>query len=667
MSRETRRVLVCAWMTAALVFVFIGPAVAAPPPASAFGATPDMTAFALSPDGKALAWAEARDGGTSVVVYDIASARDVRKFPVPEYSKLRSLVWADGDTLLIQLSLTRTLIFTRRYSHEWFRTIAADVPTGKLHMLLQDSNDREWVTGSYLLSTRAAGGGAVTMSTWDFADAAYRMQTGSRIAGGRRIEGWSHSVFSVDTSTGKGAVIARGTPYTYEWIVDAQGTPVARSEWEAERKLFTILAKEGMGWRTIYRKETETPVWVLGTSGDARAVLVIDAQGSPHLKLLAVPLDGSAASVLAERTGRDVSAVMVDVLTGIPAAVRFGYAAEDIHWLDDKYRAKHRSLQKAFPGRDIEIAGRSEDFERVLVDVSDPSHPPMQYLVDFAAGKADIVGETYPRLKDVALGEVRTIDYRARDGATIPAFLTLPPDLKPERLPLVVLPHGGPEAEDEHGFDWWAQFLASRGYVVLQPQFRGSTGRGEAHRLAGYRQWGRLMQDDVSDGVKAMIEQGVADEKRVCIVGASYGGYAALAGAAFTPDLYACAASVNGVSDLPLMLRWVESNHGEETDALYYWRDHIGMALDERVISRSPARFAAEVKMPVLLIHGVDDTVVPIAQSERMHAALKAAGKPVEFVKLNGEDHWLSRSGTRVRMLEELERFLAANIGKPAS
>jgi dipeptidyl aminopeptidase/acylaminoacyl peptidase len=143
-------------------------------------------------------------------------------------------------------------------------------------------------------------------------------------------------------------------------------------------------------------------------------------------------------------------------------------------------------------------------------------------------------------------------------------------------LPLVILPHGGPESRDWLRFDWWAQFLATRGYAVLQPQFRGTVGFGDAFRLAGRRQWGGLMQDDLSDGVRAMITQGIADPQRVCIVGSGYGGYAALAGAAFTPELHACAVSVNGVSNLSEMLGWEADHHGTESDTLGYWRDSIG-------------------------------------------------------------------------------------------
>jgi dipeptidyl aminopeptidase/acylaminoacyl peptidase len=251
----------------------------------------------------------------------------------------------------------------------------------------------------------------------------------------------------------------------------------------------------------------------------------------------------------------------------------------------------------------------------------------------------------------------------------VPAYLTLPPGAQPgAKLPLVVLPHGGPEARDSGtGFDWWSQFVAARGYAVLQPQFRGGTGFGRAHSRAGYRQWGQLMQHDVTDGVKHLIDKGIADPARVCIVGASYGGYAALAGAAFTPELYRCAVSVAGVSDLVEMQYWEEAQGGPDSPTVRYWREAIGKASEPHVAAFSPARSADRVKANVMLMHGVDDTVVPYMQSEFMETALKRAKAPHEVVQLKSEDHWLSRTPSRIEMLVQLERFLAENLGAGAA
>jgi dipeptidyl aminopeptidase/acylaminoacyl peptidase len=344
-------------------------------------------------------------------------------------------------------------------------------------------------------------------------------------------------------------------------------------------------------------------------------------------------------------------------------AVRFCGADRPYRWIDPAAQKRYSALGRTFAGRYVEIVSRSADNKRIVVEADGASAPTTYYLVDYSAKTADIVGEQFPALADKPQGTVRRFEYAARDKYALFGYFTVPLGAEEKNLPLVVLPHGGPESDDTPWFDWWSQFLASRGYAVLRPQFRGSTGLGDAHRLAGRGQWGRRMQDDITDGVRALIAQGIVDPKRVCIVGASYGGYAALAGAAYTPDLYVCAVSVSGVSDLTEMLAWNEKMGGDQSDSFYYWRDSIGDSLDARIAETSPARSARTFRAPILLLHGTNDSVVPFDQSQMMANALKAAGKPVELIPLEGEDHWLSSSATRIRMLSEVEKFLAANLG----
>jgi len=650
-------------LTCVLVIILTQPmAAAALPSVEAFGRVPRLSSVSISPDGKSIAWQATGTADAMVVVFDFEAGKDKLRIPVAAGNKLRDIRWADDATLLMTLSVTHTIRGDSNWTEEFYRTLAVDIKTAKSNVLLLRDDATQYVTGARLLAGRTSQPYTVTMATWDYMSSAQTEEIGTRLAGKRKDSGWVFNAFSVDTRTGRGVMAAAGTQFTDDWAVDAGGQPIARSEWEPAKQRYTILAKDGLAWRTIHAQENVGKLRLLGASADASTVLALGGAGKQTAKLWSIPLDGSGAQILVEDPERDVVSVLEDAFTAGPIGVTFGGAQSEIRWLDRQTEAKQRSLARAFPDRRVEIVGRSENFQRVIARVDSPSHPPVFYVVDFVSGRADIVGESYPELTAVTLGKVRAINYKARDGAPIPAYVTLPPGATEENLPLVVLPHGGPESNDKFEFHWWAQFLASRGYAVLQPQFRGSTGFGEAHRLAGYRQWGRLMQDDVTDGVQALIEQGLADPRRVCIVGASYGGYAALAGAAFTPEIYACAASINGVSDLPAMIGHVEKESGSESDDASYWRDHIGAKLDPRIAEKSPARAAAAVKAPVLLVHGVDDTVVPIAQSERMKGALEASGKPFKFVKLPGEDHWLSGSATRTMVLAELEVFLADHL-----
>ncbi|HEX3365747.1 alpha/beta hydrolase family protein, partial [Phenylobacterium sp.] len=257
--------------------------------------------------------------------------------------------------------------------------------------------------------------------------------------------------------------------------------------------------------------------------------------------------------------------------------------------------------------------------------------------------------------------EVRTLTYPAADGTPIPAFLVLPRGVPARRLPLVVMVHGGPASHDKPGFDWQSQAIASLGYAVLQPQYRGSDGFGRAHLEAGYGQWGRKMQTDLSDGVRYLVGQGTVDPKRVCIVGGSYGGYAALAGAALDTGVYRCAVSYAGISDMKRFDSWVANKNGFASQR--YFRRFLGAesTKDPTLLQVSPAAHIDKVTIPVLLIHGKDDTVVPLEQSRIMADALKAAGKPVEFVTLDSTDHWLTGGETRLAMLQATMAFVEKN------
>jgi dipeptidyl aminopeptidase/acylaminoacyl peptidase len=285
-------------------------------------------------------------------------------------------------------------------------------------------------------------------------------------------------------------------------------------------------------------------------------------------------------------------------------------------------------------------------------------------MIDLNTNLATDIGPAYQGISARDVSEVKFISYAAVDGRKIPAFLTLPHGLSQKNLPLIVLPHGGPVAQDDPGFDWWAQALASRGYVVLQPEFRGSTGFGWAHLSAAFGEWGRKMQTDLSDGVRYLASQGLVDPKRVCIVGGSYGGYAALAGPTLDRGVYRCAVSVAGISDPQNFLNWRRGRQRtSDSISIRFWTRLMGEAGvdDPKLAAISPLRHAAEADAPILLIHGNDDTVVPIEQSEDMENALRSAGRPVTLVRLKSEDHWLSRSETRGQMLQATVAFLEAN------
>lgn len=654
-----------AWFAAVLIGLSASAQEATPPPASAFASLPEMSLVRLSPNGQRVAWANDPGGVPVVVVFDLATGKDLKRLR-PGNSRVRDLDWADDKILIISVSRSLTAnaetIAEKRF--EFFRYLALDVEAagGEARSLLMEHPDREHVTGAFLERLHPEKPGTVVMSTYTYSETARRSEIGSRISGGRKDAGWELSLFEVDIRNGKGHMIESGTPYTDEWILDSAGRAVARSEWNPESRRYSIFAKEGESWRTIYSAEIDYEFDLMGLSADGKSLLARSPRGSDRFKIWSLPIAGGELSLAYEHPEYDVTSVAFDRFTNAPAGYRIGGPEPTVLWSDPKLESIQKAVSKAFPGKDTQVFDRSADHKRIVARVEGASSPPVYYLIDFTKGAADIIGEAYPALADATLGTLEVTNYKAPDGYEIPAYLTMPPGREPKNLPLVVFPHGGPYARDDIGFDWWAQFLATRGYVVLQPQFRGSWGFGADLFRAGHKQWGRGMQDDISEGVRFLVDKGIVDPKRVCIVGASYGGYAALAGAAFTPELYACAVSVNGISDIPQMYGYIRDRTSDDSNALQAWKDLIGDPSEKDLIEFSPARSIGSIQIPILLIHGTSDTVVPLSQSENFARLLKQGGKHYQLIQVQGEDHWLSTSQSRLTLLQAMDEFLATKL-----
>lgn len=626
---------------------------ATPPPATAFGALPADTDVVLSPGGARLAWVDHQHDKPRVVMFDVNARKDLRVLALPQRLKLRRLAWNDDETLLVTFSETNEARETTQTSREYFINIAYDASGGEGRMLPSangKARGAEAAARAYLVRSRTSKPHTVIMLS--------RCKDAT-------------CLLEVNTATGEATVIKSGGEHTVTFVADSNGTPVAREDWDYMQRAYRVYALlAGNNVREILRRDDNNAPDLAGILPDDSALVLLTANGRPHQAAWALPLDGSPMRVLAEDADADIESAYEDSYTGKIIGVYVAGFKTRTQWLDPQAQQRHDAVTRAFPHQEVSVYGWSADGSRTLAAVETPSAPRVYYLIDFKTRHADIAGEEYPALAGAKLGEVRQITYKARDGTPIPAYLTLPPAKQPGTAPLVVLPHGGPNARDYLKFDWMVQFLATRGYAVLQPQFRGSTGFGEAFERAGYRQWGGLMQDDVTDGVKAMIDQGIADVHRVCIVGMSYGGYAALAGAAFTPSLYTCAASVNGVSDLRVLMREQVPLYGGSgfrpgryiSVSESVWKQRIGSETDSALDTRSPINSVGAINIPVMVAYGTGDGVVPTEQSIRMAEALQKAGKAVTVVKLPDEDHWLSQAETRTQLLQSLESFLKQHL-----
>jgi dipeptidyl aminopeptidase/acylaminoacyl peptidase len=487
----------------------------------------------------------------------------------------------------------------------------------------------------------------------------------AKYAGGYRD--YRFSLYRVSVHTGRATVAQDGLALPGEWVLDGQGNVVARVDQSHSPITDHLKLYRDGSWTDAkdFDATADRGANVTGVTLDGKSLALL-AEGSRYTLVRFDIASASVGAPLYANDTYDIAGALHDEWTGRVIGAEYIDDKVQYRYFDPSRDAVQNGIEAVFPGTDAHAVSATLDGSKMIIAVDAPKTPTTYYFLDRATHQATKIASEYPGLDAADLGDMKPYPYKARDGLDIAAYLTLPPGREPKNLPVVVLPHGGPDARDWVHFDWLAQFLANRGYAVLQPNYRGSSGYGRTFTDAGLHQWGLKMQDDITDGTKKLVADGIADPKRVCIVGASYGGYAALAGATFTPDLYACAVSFAGVSNLHNMLVREGARFGDETTSpASFWISRIGdvSADAARIDATSPALHADQVKIPVLLMHGVGDTTVPIEQSEEERDALQKAGKKVEFIQFEGEDHYLNLAETRIRVLTEIERFLKANIG----
>lgn len=345
------------------------------------------------------------------------------------------------------------------------------------------------------------------------------------------------------------------------------------------------------------------------------------------------------------------------------AVVGVSYAAEGIqtvYW-DKRAQAVQAPIDSALPNRRNVIVSSSHDGKRHVVASGNAAQPVQYYIFDREHDRIVKFAESRPEVNTAQMAVPKSVTIQARDGFALHGYLTVPLDRDERAMPLVVFPHGGPSARDTDHWDSWTQLFASRGWAVLQINFRGSSGYGDDFLRAGFQRWGLEMQDDITDAVRWAVQQGIANANRICIVGAGYGGYAALMGAVKTPELYQCAISIAAVSDLRKLVDDARFYVGQEVLAESrigrWWSDR------DRLKDTSPVTHAKEIRTPLLIIHGVSDVVVPVAHSRELVDALKGAGvQNYRYIELPQGDHWLSREPDRLQVFQEMESFLKSHL-----
>jgi dipeptidyl aminopeptidase/acylaminoacyl peptidase len=475
-----------------------------------------------------------------------------------------------------------------------------------------------------------------------------------------------HDLYRVSISTGKRELMRRNEDRISGWIFDLAGH-LRLAVRIADDGTNEVLGVEPEGFKQVYSCTVFETCDPDRFHKDGKRVYMQTNKGDVDLTRLVLldPATGGEELVESDPEGRvDFGGAIFAESTDELVGTAYEDERTRVYFRDKSWQADYDLLKAQFPNKDITLDSSTADDRLMLVTASSDTDPGERYLFDRGTRKLTLQYKVRERIPREHMAPMKAVRYPSSDGLEIPAFLTLPKGVTAEGLPAVLLPHGGPWARDAWGFDNLAQFLANRGYAVLQPNFRGSTGYGKKFLNAGNRQWGDKMQDDVTWGARYLVAQGIADPKRIGIMGGSYGGYTTLAGVAFTPEVYAAAVDIVGPSNLITLLDSIPP-YWEAGRIIFYERmgdprTPEGKAQLER---QSPLNSAAKIKTPLLVAQGANDPRVKKAEAEQIVIALRDRGFPVEYLLAPDEGHGFRRPVNSMALWAASEAFLAKHIG----
>jgi dipeptidyl aminopeptidase/acylaminoacyl peptidase len=422
-----------------------------------------------------------------------------------------------------------------------------------------------------------------------------------------------------------------------------------------------VREKPGAEWKTIRKWSNEEQGQAVGFGADPNTLYVIASHDANAMRLLKLDLATNKEEVVAEDKEYDVSGALIDDVRRVPLAVSFTKARTEWVPLDPAVKADLEALAKVRRG-DITVTSKTADESKWVVAFNTDDGPVSYYLYDRATKKADFLFVNNSKLEQAKLAQMEPVEYKAKDGLTIRGYLTKPVGVEAKNLPAVLLVHGGPWARDGWGYNPMVQHLANRGYAVLQVNYRGSTGYGKSFLNAGNREWAGKMHQDLIDGVEWLTKSGVADPKKVAIMGGSYGGYATLVGLTFTPEVFACGVDIVGPSSIPTLIKSIPP----------YWKPMRGL-FDKRVGNidtepkfleeRSPLSRVNYIVKPLLIGQGANDPRVKQAESDQIVDAMRKNGKEVKYVVYPDEGHGFARPENRLHFYAIGEEFLAKHLG----
>ncbi len=601
----------------------------------------------LSPDGTHIAGLFGIDGKKTLAILKISNIHENPvRLPFPDRSEIGDVRWINDQFIVATLYR-----IDKNNGKDVYvgRLISVDCGAGTLRILLPEVRS---------LSPAELLWSASDKSNEILVQARQSDFTGTTFNGGIALENeyfWP-TVYRINLGTGRTTKVRDGEFGIGRWYADKEGT-LRLGEGHDDSKLEDLLLYRPEGVAafkrtqraSIKKHESLIAPFLFLPGGDHALAVGKDAKDNAIIGEYDMSSVSLARTLYTAEYGNLDPILSADhsTLLGVNTSSRRG-----TFWFDSKLANIQLALENSIPTGFVKILAMSADTTKMLVKNFGGDAPGAIYFMDTNEGALHRFAWINARIGSQHLAETSMIRYVARDGVSIEAKLTMPPGLPPKNLPMIMLPHGGPWAHDTMVYDYWPQFLASRGYVVLQPNFRGSDGYGDEFERKGEGQMGLAMQDDLSDGVNWAVKSGQVDPKRVCILGGSYGGYAAMWGIIKDPSFYRCAVSIAGVSSLT---REVNA-FGRYLFGKTYQFEWNRMSSNFESIS--PINFVDKVKSPLLLIHGKQDVTVDISQSQRMFEKMKSAGKSVEYVVLPLADHHYQRQADRVTLLSSIETFL---------
>nr|WP_245196454.1 S9 family peptidase [Sphingomonas jejuensis] len=627
--------------------------------AERFGAREHIEHISLSPDGSQVAMVVPGSTGDGTIVQvanpiEGGAPRSVMRLDGAN-GRVISCAWPT-DTRIIcnihlivgpdRLSFTRVVSFNRDGSDV---QLLSQRPGANALGLMQNG-------GRVLDLLNGTGNGAILMTRQYIPEGG----SGTRMVESRRGLG----VDRVDVVSGRRTVVEQPVRNLAEYISDGQGRIRVRGIFEERDGIigrtltYQYRPADGGSWRPLatYDLDDETgfnPLAVDPTSNMVYGLEKIDGRQA----LWRIALDGTGRrEMVLSHPQVDISGVIQTGRNARIVGATYVTDRRQAEMFDPELKILNQSLGRALPNSPIvSFVGASADESSLLLFAGSDNDPGRYFLYKKSQRELIEVMPSRPQLEGVALARVQHVTFPAADGTQIPGYLTLPPGSDGRDLPAIVLPHGGPGSRDEWGFDWLSQFLAARGYVVLQPNFRGSTGYGDSwFQNNGFRSW-RTAIGDVNDGGRWLISQGIADANRLAIMGWSYGGYAALQSAVLDPDLFKAIVAVAPVTDLEVLRSEARGfTNSARVDAFIGRGPHIAEG--------SPARHAERIRAPVMLVHGTLDQNVGVGQSRLMQRSLQTAGRNPVYLEFDGLDHYLVSNTARQRMLQDVDGFLAASM-----